>query len=180
MEKASRSSFFSDRDCSGRQATDAIPSASSSPSVGSGGRLHLNSLGPELSPRLGTVDCFGSSPVRHLPSSGQPSPRLLVRRLRRRVGCASPRCYHFRPLVSGGSFVVNKRNGAPCGGVRSPAIPSSGVQLHGSSVCGQFDSPGLSPQTGGHSISGPQLHCSEDPPLCGVDRYGSGSPVHPG
>ena len=32
----------------------------------------------------------------------------------------------------------------------------------------------------GHSISGPQLHCSEDPPLGGVDRFGSGSPVHPG
>ena len=29
-------------------------------------------------------------------------------------------------------------------------------------------------------ISSPQLYCSEDPPLGGVDRLDSGSPVHPG
>ena len=29
-------------------------------------------------------------------------------------------------------------------------------------------------------ISGPQLHCSEDPPLGGDDRFGRDSSVHPG
>ena len=148
VEKASGSSFISDRDCSGRQATDAISSTSSSPSVGSGGRFHLNSMGLGLSPRLGMVDCSRSFPVRHPPSSDQPSPRLLVRRLGLRVGRSPPGCYRFRPLVSGGSSIVHKHKGAPCSGVRSPAISSSGVQLHGSSVCGQFDSLGLPPQTG--------------------------------
>ena len=56
--------------------------------------------------------------------------------------------YRFRPLVSGGSFIAHKQKGAPCGGERSPAISSSGVQLHGSSVCGQFNSLGLPPLTG--------------------------------
>ena len=32
----------------------------------------------------------------------------------------------------------------------------------------------------GHLISSPQLHCSEDPPLGGVDRLDFSSPVHPG
>ena len=149
MEKASRSSFVVDLDCSGRQATDAIPPTPSSSPVGSGGRLHLNSLGSGLSSRLGMVDCSGSSPGRHLPGLDQPSPRLLVRRLGRGAGSSSPGRNRFRPLVSGGSSTVHKRKGAPYGGVRSPAFPSRGGQLHGSSVCGQFDSLGLPSQTGG-------------------------------
>ena len=169
VEKASGSSFVFDRDCSGSQVMDAIPSTLSSPSVGSGGRLHLNSMGSGLLPRLGMVDCSRSSPGRHLPGPGQPSPRLLIRHLGCGVGRSPPGCYSFRPLVSGGSSIVHKRKGAPCDGVRSPAISSSNDQLHGSCVCRQFNSLGILPQTGGHSISDPQLHCSEDPPLGGVD-----------
>ena len=96
------------------------------------------------------------------------------------MGRSSPGFHCFRPLVSGGSSFVHQCKGAPCGGVRPPTFSTSGVQLYGGSVCGQFDSLGLPPQTGGHSISSPQLHCSEDPPLGGVDRLDSGSPVHPG
>ena len=63
-----------------------------------------------MSPRLGMVDCSGSSPVRHFPSSGQPSPRLLVRRFERGLGHSPPGCYRFRLLVSGGSSIVNTIN----------------------------------------------------------------------
>ena len=169
MAKASQSSFVLDSDCSGRQATDAIPSAPSSSTVGSGGRLHLNSLGSDLSSGPGMVDCSGSSPGRHLSGSGQPSPRLLVRRLGRGVGHSPPGRHHFRPLVSGGSSVVYQCKRAPCGGVQSPTFPSLGSQLHSSDIFGQLYSLGLPPQTGGHSFSGPQLHRTEDPPLGGVD-----------
>ena len=133
-----------------------------------------------MSLRFGMVDDYGPSSVGHLPSSGQPSPRLLVRRLGRGVGRSSSGCNSFWPLVSGGGSSVYQREGAPCGGVRAPAFPASGVQLLGGSVCGQFDSSGLFPQAMGHPISSPQLHCSEDPPLGGVDRLDSGFPVHPG
>ena len=123
-----------------------------------------------MSSRFGMVDGSGLSSIGHLPSSGQPLPRLLVRRLGRGMGCSSSGCNLFRPLVSGGGSSVYQREGAPCGGIRPPASPAPGVQLHGGSVCGQFDSSGLSPQTRGHPISSPQLHCSEDPLLGRVDR----------
>ena len=121
MEKAS-SSFVIDLDCSGRQATDVISPTQSSSSVGSGGQLHFNFMGSGLSSRLGMVDCSWSSPGRHRPGPGQPSPRLLVRRLGRGVWSSPPGLYRFRPLVSGGSSIVHRRKGAPCDGVRSSAF----------------------------------------------------------
>ena len=126
------------------------------------------------------VDGSGSSSFGHLPGSGQPSPRLLVRHLGLGMGRSSTGCNRFRPLVSGGNFSVDPCDGAPCGGVWPPSIPTPSVQLHGGSFCGQFHSSGLSPQTRGHSISSPQLCCSEDPLLGRVDRLGPGSSIHPG
>ena len=76
MDKAVRNSVISDINCSGGKVTDAIPSASPSPSMESEGRLHLDSLGSRVS--FGMVDGSEQSSVRQLPSSGQPSPRLLV------------------------------------------------------------------------------------------------------
>ena len=73
----------------GGKVTEAIALTSPSPSLGSEGRFHLDSLGSRVSPRLGMVDGFGPSSVKHLPSSGQPSPRLLVQRLGHGVGCSS-------------------------------------------------------------------------------------------
>ena len=85
-------------------------------------------------------------------------------------GCSPPGHNCFQPLVSGGNSVVLQRKGASCGGVRSKALPSSGSQLYCSGFFGQLDLLGLPSQTGGHSISGPQFHCAEDPPLGGDDR----------
>ena len=180
MEKAFRISVISDLDCSGGKVTDAIPAASSSLSMESEGRLHLDSLGSRVSPVFGMVDGSGPSSVGHLPSSGQPSPRLLVRRFRLGVERSSTGCNRFRPLVSGRGSSIYQREGAPCGGVRPLVVPTLSVQLHGGNVCGQFHSSGLSPQIRGHSFSSPQLYCSEDPPLGRVDHLDSVSPVHPG
>ena len=124
---------------------------------------HLNSVGSGLSSGLGMVACSRSSTGRRLSGPSQPSPRLLVRRLGRGVGCSPPGRNCFRPLVSGGSSVV-QRKGASCSGVRSTALPSFGSQLHSSGLFGQLYSLGLPSQTGGHSISGPQFLCAEDPP----------------
>ena len=157
--------FLLDSSHSGRQATNEIPAAPPSPTLGSRGRLSANSLGSGLSPGSGMVASSWSSPVRHLSGPSQPSPRLLVRLLGRGVGSSSPGRNRFRPLVSGGVSVVNKRKGASCGGVWSAPLPISCVQLHGSSILEQLHSPSVSTQTGGHKVDGPQLHLSEDPPL---------------
>ena len=122
----------------------------------------------------------GSSPGRHLSDSSQPSPQLLVRCLGRGVGCSPPGRNRFRPLVSGGSSVVHQRMGTSCGGVRSTALPSSGSQLHSNCLFGQLDSLGLPSQTGGHSISIPQFHCTEDSPLGGDDRVSPDPSIHSG
>ena len=179
VARASRSPIILDSSHSRRQAVDAFPSAPSSSPVGSERQLHLNSMGSGLSSGLGVVACSRSSPGRCLSGPSQPSPRLLVRRLGRGVGCSPLGRNRFRPLVSGGSSVV-QRKGASCGGVRSTALPSFGSQLHSSSLFGQLDSLGLPSQTVGHSISGPQLHCVEDPPLGGDDRISADPPVHSG
>ena len=165
VEKAVRNSVISDGNNFRRKVTDAIPSTSPSPSMGSEGRLHSNSLGSGVLPGLGMVDGSRSSSIGHLPVSGQPSPRLLVQHLRLGLGRSSTRCNHFRPLVSGGSSSIDQCEGAPCGGVRLPSIPTPSVQFHSGSLCKQFYSSGLRPQTRGHSISSPQLYCSEDSPL---------------
>ena len=122
----------------------------------------------------------GSSSVGHFSGSGQPSPRLLVRRLGHGVGSSSSGCDRFWPLVSGGSSSVDQCQGAACGGVRSTRIPTPSVQLHGGGHCGQFHSTSLSPQTRGHKVSAPQLYCAEDSSLGGVDRLDTSAPIYPG
>ena len=85
---------------SGRQATDAIPSAPPSPPLESRRRLGVDSLGSGLPSGSGMVASPKSSPGGHLSGPSQPSPRLLVRRLGRGVGCSSPGRNRFQPLVS--------------------------------------------------------------------------------
>ena len=98
------------------------------------------------------------------------------------MGSSSPRRNRFRPVVSGGVSVVDQRKGASCGGVRTSPLQTSSVQLHGSSLLRQLrvHSSGVSTQAGGHTIDGPQLHLSEDPPLGGDDRPSPGSSIHSG
>ena len=129
------------------------------------GRFLHDSSESGVSPGPGMVDRGGSSSVRHFSGSGQPSPRLLVRLLRHGVGSSSSGCHRFRPLASGGNSSVDQRQGVACGGVRSSRIPTPSVQLYGGSLCGQFHSSSLSPQTRGHKVSTPQLYCAEDSSL---------------
>ena len=113
------------------------------------GRFLHDSIESGVSPGPGMVDRGGSSSVEHFSGSGQPSPRLLVRRLGHGVGSSS----------------VDQRQGVACGGVRSSRFPTPSVQLYGGSLCGQFHSSSLSPQTRGHKVSAPQLYCAEDSSL---------------
>ena len=179
VEKALRNLVFPDLDRSRGQVTHAIPSTSAPSSVGSDGRFHLDSVGSGVSSGSGMVGVSGSSAVRHISGSDQPSPRLLVRRLGRGVGGLSSGCDRFRPMVSGGSSSINQCQGAAGDVVRPPSIPTPCVQLYGGSLCRQFRSSVLPPQTRGHSVATPQLDCAEDSPLGGVDRLDLNASVYP-
>ena len=145
VKKALRNLVFSDLDRSRGEVTDVIPSTSAPSSVGSDGRFHLDSVRSGVSSGSGMVGDSGLSAVRHISGSGQPSPRLLVRRLGRGVGSSSSGCDRFRPMVSGGSSSTDQCQGAACDGVRPPPIPTPCVQFYGGGFCGQFHSSILPP-----------------------------------
>ena len=99
LANASRGIVLLDSSHSRRQVADTIPTASSPP-VESGRRLQSNSLGSSLPLGSVMVASSQSSSSRHLSGPSQPSPRLLVRRLGRGVGCSHPGRNRFRSLLS--------------------------------------------------------------------------------
>ena len=116
LARAPRSTVVFDSACSGGEVTDAISTASASPSLGSQGRFPVNSLGLGLPSRSGMVVGSGSSPTGHVSDSSQPTPLLLVRRFG--LGSSPSGQHRFRPVVFGGSHSVYERKGASCGGKR--------------------------------------------------------------
>ena len=73
---------------------------------------------------------------------------------------------HLQDVTASGRWsqeeaIVDHPQGVACIGVRSSRIPTPSVQLYGGSLCGQFHSSSLSPQTRGHKVSSPQLYCAE-------------------
>ena len=106
--------------------------------------------------------------------------RLLVRRVRRRLGCSPRSRSRFRPLVSVRGFSFHKREGAVSCGEGSPPFSLLRQTFHGRSVCRQLHSRGLSSQRMGHSISGPQFQSPAYPPMVGTPPCSLSSPVHHG
>ena len=102
-------------------------------------------------------------------------PRLLVRRVRSRLGCSPRSRSRFRPLVSGRDFSFLKARellAVERGLLRQP--------FHGRDVCRQLRSRGLSSQCRRHSFSVPQYHSPAYHPLVGTPTCSPGSPVHHG
>ena len=107
-------------------------------------------------------------------------PRLLVRRVIRRLGCSPRSRSRFRPLVSGRDFSFLKSEGVVSCGEGSPPFSLLRQPFHGRGVCRQLRSRSLSSQRRGHSISGPQCHSPAYPPMVGTPTCSPGSPVHHG
>ena len=107
-------------------------------------------------------------------------PRLLIRRVRRRLGCSPRSQSRFRPLVSGRGFSFHKREGAVSRGEGSPPLSLLRQPFHGRSVCRQLHSRGLSSQRRGHSFSGSQFYSPAYPPMVGTPPCSPSSPVHHG
>ena len=94
--------------------------------------------------------------ARNLPRAGVSPARLVVRRLRCRLGGTPRRAGRFRPLVSRGAPQLHKSSGAVGGVLCSSTLPSSGSQHLGSGVRGQYDSAGLPEKSGRHQIRSPE------------------------
>ena len=115
----------------------------------------------------------------HLPrlSQGVSQPRLLVRRLGRRVGCSSGSPRRFRPLGLGASSSVHQRQRAAGHPARSPPLSVVSARADGRGLLRQRHCGGVSPQGGRHLA---EHHCSGDPALVGVSSHPSDSSVYPG
>ena len=125
-----------------------------------------------------------ASPTSSLTRSNSPPgasrPRLLVRRLGRRVGgtAGSPR--RFQPLGRGGGTSPYQFQGAAGRQSGSPPLPVVSFGEDCCSLLRQRHCGGLPSQGGRNSVSLPQLHRLGDPALVGVARHPSGSAIHPG
>ena len=144
-------------------------------------RLDLEApVSVSVSPRPPMVAPPSSPVFRSASLPGVSRPTLLVRRLRRGVGCPSRTSGRFRPvgLASGG--VVHQRQGADCRQTGSSPVPIISKRSHGGCLLRQHHSGGASPHGGRHEVSSPQRLGSGDLALDGVPLHPPGSAVSPG
>ena len=162
------------------QAVHAVSPTLSSSVLGSSGPIDTCDLVTGM-PSGSAVVASPASPVSGSVSlSGVSRPRLLVRRLGRRVGGASGPSSHFRPLGRVGISSPCQRQGAACRPSGSPPLPVVSFGQDSGRLLRQRHCSGLSSQSRGHQVSHSQLHRSGDRALVGVARHPSGSAVHPG
>ena len=190
MAIATRRTFFASSPSSWRQTEDAVPPALPPSILESSGSRGSSVCVGGVSPRLPVVAPPPSSVSRRVSLPGVSRPTLLVRRLRRGLGCSSRPLDRFRPvgLVPGG--VVHQHQGTVrCQSGSSPVpVLSTGshggclLRQHHSGGCllRQHHSGGLSSQGGWHKISFPQHLGSGDLALDGVPLHPPGSAVPPG
>ena len=180
MAVSAGDAFFAGSPGSWRQTAYAVSPAMPQPIMESCRPLASCSLVHGVSSGSPVVAPPASPIPRCVPPPGVSRPRLLVRRLGRRVGCSSgsPRC--FRPLGLGAGFSVHQRQRAAGHPAQSPPLSVVSARADGRSLLRQHHCGGVSPQGGGHQISLAEHHCSGDPALVGVSSHPSGSSIHPG
>ena len=172
--------FFAGSPGSWRQTAYAVSTALPQQVVGSCRPLASCSLVRGVSSGSPVVAPPASPLPRCVPPPGVSRPRLLVRRLGRRVGCSSGSPRRFRPYGLGASFSVHQHQRAAGHPARSPPLSVVSTRANGRGLLRQRHCSGVSPQGGRHQISHAEQHCSGDPALVGVSSHPSGSSVHPG
>ena len=111
-------------------------SSTHSPSlVRSPGRFLLGLLVERLSTGSSLMDGPQTSSSGVVSVSALLRPRLLVRRVRRRLGCSPRSRGRLRPLVSGSDFSFHKREGVVGCGEGSPPFSLLRHPFHGRGVC---------------------------------------------
>ena len=168
---ASRRSFFAGSPRSWRQTEVAVPPALP-PSFFEPSGFGGSSVGVDgVSSRSPMVAPSPSSISRSVSPPGVSRPTLLVRRLRRGMGCPSRLSGRFRPVGHPTGSVVYQRQGtARCSAGAFP-VPVSSPRSHGGCLLRQHHSSGLPSQGGWHQVSSPQHLGSGDLALDGVPLY---------
>ena len=133
-----------------------------------------------MSSRPPVVAPSPSSVSRSVSLPGVSRPTLLVRRLRRGVGCPSRSSDRFRPVGRPPGGVIHNRQGTASCQTGSSPVPVISTGSHGGCLLRQHHSGGLSSQGGWHKISSPQHLSSGDLELDGVPLHPPGSAVPPG
>ena len=158
-----------------RSAPHAFPATVSPPVLGSGGSVNLDSLVSGLSSGSAVV-----APIAPPFSEGVSRPGLLVRRLGRQLGGTLRPSHRFRPLEPRRSSAVYQCQGTSGHPPWSPPLPVISGEEDSVCILRQQHGSRLPSQGRGHQVSIPQLSGTRDPPLVGVARHPSGSPVYSG
>ena len=118
----------------------------------------------------------------HLPrlSLGVSRPTLLVRRLRRGMGCPSRLSDRFGPVGRPTGGVVHQRQGTASCSLGSLPVPVGSTGSHGGCLLRQHHSSGFPSPGGWHQVSSPQLLSSGDLALDGIPLHSPSSTVPPG
>ena len=180
MALATRRTFFAGSPSSWRQTEDAVTPALPPSVLGSSGSGGSSICVDGVSSRPPVVAPSPSSVSRSVSLPGVSRPTLLVRRLRRGVGCPSRSSDRFRPVGHPPGGVIHKRQGTACCPTGTSPVLVISTGLHGGCLLRQHHSGGLSSQGGWHKISSPQHLGSGDLALDGVPLHSPGSAVPPG
>ena len=148
--------------------------------LGSSGSAGSSVCVDGASSRPPVVASSPSSLSRSVSLPGVSRPTLLVRRLRRGVGCPSRSSDRFGPVGRPTGGVVHQRQGTASCTTGSLPVPVSSTGSHGGCLLRQHHSDGLPSQGGWHQVSSPQHLGSGDLALDGIPLHSPGSAVPPG
>ena len=180
MAIATRRPFFADSPRSWRQTEGAVPPALPPSILGSSGSGGSSVCVDGVSSRPPVVAPSPSSISRSVSLPGVSRPTLLVRRLRRGLGCPSRSSDRFGPVERPTGGVVHKRQGTARCTTGSLPVPVISTGSHGGCLLRQHHSGGLPSQGGWHLVSSPQHLGSGDLALDGIPLHSPGSAVPPG
>ena len=172
--------FFAGSPSSWRQTEDAVPPDLPPSLLGSSGSRGSGVCVGGVSPRPPVVASPSSSVAWSVSLPGVSRPTLLVRRLRRGVGCLSRSSDRFRPVGLSPGGIVHQRQRAARHQTGSSPVSVVSTGSHSRSLLRQHHSSGLSPQGGRHQVASPQHLASGDSALGGVALHPPGSAVPPG
>ena len=172
--------FFAGSPSFWRQTEDAVPPALPLSILGSSGSGGSSVCVDGVSSRPPVVAPSPSSLSRSVSLPGVSRPTLLVRHLRRGLGCPSRLSDRFGPLGRPTGGVVHQRQGTASCSHGSLPVPVGSTGSHGGCLLRQHHSSGLPSQGGWHQVSSPQLLGSGVLALDGIPLHSPSSTVPPG
>ena len=180
MALAAGRPFFAGSPSSWRPFANEVSPALPPPVLGSSGSRGSSVGVTGMSPRPPVVAPPSSPVFRSVSLPCVSRPTLLVRRLRRGVGCPSRPSGCFRPVGLASGSVVHQRQGTVGRTDGSSPVSVLSTRSHGGCLLRQHHGGGVSPQRGGHEVSSPQLLGTGDLALDRVPLHPPGSTISSG